>query len=516
MRASRSLARVLFVVVASILGVRLAACGPGDDSRRGSAAPPSPRLVLLYVSCTVRSDALQPYNPEVEFTPKLARFAHDSVVFERHQSEAGQSGIAFASILTGQHAMQHGVYAHPRRLRDEQQLLTEAFADAGYDAFYFEQQGMAAVSLNYGQGAPRDQQYGGRKLTMTDPKFRAILSHLESDPTYRAFIVSFYSLTHAPYPPHATATFCRVYPRACTDVPAGVDSVVYDHWREFSYDLPNALERYGVPAERLPVIAASLRNRYLANVNAVDRVFGQIVAAIDERSLRDDSLIVFTADHGEVLYRDNAIFPWTHGHALAPEVLQVPLIIRPPRSAGIEPGRFRPVTESVDLFDTLLGLAGLPAPEGKRRGHDLSQWMRRGSAPPDRIAFSHTSMLPIGGRQNEQERFRFYHPANDPERIWVRARKGDRVLKYRRLASGEFGYEAFDLSADPEERENLYSPEDESFRELREELTKYREELTRGYAARGSRAQEPEEEEQIEALRSLGYIDDAAGADEAR
>ena len=66
--------------------------------------PPQPRLVLLYATCSVNRDFLSPYNAAVDFTPELAEFPRGGSVFLRHWSEAGQSGIAFASIFSGTQA----------------------------------------------------------------------------------------------------------------------------------------------------------------------------------------------------------------------------------------------------------------------------------------------------------------------------------------------------------------------------------------------------------------------------
>ncbi len=49
-----------------------------------------------------------------------------------------------------------------------------------------------------------------------------------------------------------------------------------------------------------------------------DSLFGSVVETIRDHGLFDDAAIVFTADHGEVLYRKNARFQWSHGFQLAP------------------------------------------------------------------------------------------------------------------------------------------------------------------------------------------------------
>ena len=60
----------------------------------------------------------------------------------------------------------------------------------------------------------------------------------------------------------------------------------------------------------------------------------------------------------EVLDRENALFKWTHGLQLVPEVLGVLFILYAP-TAGLERGRVEQVTRSIDVFATLAGLSGI-------------------------------------------------------------------------------------------------------------------------------------------------------------
>ena len=111
-----------------------------------------PRLVLLYLTCTLNKHYLSPYNPAVTYTPQLEAFSRRGVVFRRHQTEAGLSGVAFASILTGTQAARHGVFSHPGRLSDSAHLVTEAFAAEGFDTYFWADHEMASPALNYAQG----------------------------------------------------------------------------------------------------------------------------------------------------------------------------------------------------------------------------------------------------------------------------------------------------------------------------------------------------------------------------
>ena len=59
----------------------LAACG-GEPGDRGDS--PAPRLVILYVACTVNKAFLSPYEPSVRFTPELGHFAEGAPAFPIH------------------------------------------------------------------------------------------------------------------------------------------------------------------------------------------------------------------------------------------------------------------------------------------------------------------------------------------------------------------------------------------------------------------------------------------------
>ena len=97
----------------------------------------SPRLVVLYAPGTVQRTTLAPYAPKVAWTPALAAFARESLVFLRHTTEEGLAGVGYAALLSGTHAMRHGVYRQPGRLDDAVQTIAEAFRDAGWETYFW-------------------------------------------------------------------------------------------------------------------------------------------------------------------------------------------------------------------------------------------------------------------------------------------------------------------------------------------------------------------------------------------
>ena len=89
-------AAVCLLMAATLLGL---GCQP--DRR--------PRLVILYATCSLNRAFLESYDAEVRYTPALGDLASEGLVFERHHTESGQSGISFASIFTGRQAPGHGL-----------------------------------------------------------------------------------------------------------------------------------------------------------------------------------------------------------------------------------------------------------------------------------------------------------------------------------------------------------------------------------------------------------------------
>ena len=105
----------------------------------------------------------------------------------------------------------------------------------------------------------------------------------------------------------------------------------------------------------------SVRRKYqghMAMITSIDRAFGQLLEKLDQEGLTDDTLVVFTADHGDMLMS----YGWPNHKGRAEDgSCRVPLLLRFPgrlvaRTSELLIGTF-------DLMPTLLGLLGLPVPE---------------------------------------------------------------------------------------------------------------------------------------------------------
>jgi len=102
-----------------------------------------------------------------------------------------------------------------------------------------------------------------------------------------------------------------------------------------------------------------MRRHYYANVTLMDEWVGRIAAALEERGQLDNTILVFTSDHGDCLGDHHQVYKFSSHYD---SVARVPLVFAGP---GVERlGIREPLVELIDLGPTLLDLAGLEPLEG--------------------------------------------------------------------------------------------------------------------------------------------------------
>ena len=477
-------------------------------------ADESPRLVVVYTTCSLNKDYIAPYSADAIYTPNLKRFAEKSRVFARHHTEAGESGIAFASIYTGGDVRTHEVYHHPSRIPNEIEMLSESLHAAGYDTHFWDAHEMSSKRFNYGQGVDFEQVYQGLLRDKSAP-FVRILERLAQDPTYKVAIIHNNAIPHWPYAnPDMVAGFGKHYPEHTRDVDwkraSKMHLLFQEQMLELQYNYPETIEKLGLSGDDADQLAAYLEAAYKTQINILDGIFGGVMDAIREAGLEDDSLVAFTSDHGELMYRENAPFKWTHSFQLSHEVMNVPLIIRSGR-LGIPSKPYDAVTRSIDLAPTLTGLLGLEF-EDRPDSVDLSRAVLGKEPEPALKAWFHTSFAPEVWSEEETEQWKDITLANSlfpgykPETIWVGLRDGDTLFKHRTLDGTNYVCEAYDLAADPWEQNDLFDPELPAHAEARTMLGEYKAGLVEAFAAHVVENDPELDEKRLEALKSLGYV----------
>ncbi len=185
-----------------------------------------------------------------------------------------------------------------------------------------------------------------------------------------------------------------------TPAPADLALFARDHSNEqdmpvtSDFGAPGAIPNYQlVGTERKP---GQYVDRYDAEIRGVDAEFGRLMDGLRDKGWLDDSLVVFTADHGESLGEGNRWF--THGDSLQRELVHVPLIVRPPaalretlltESGGRRSGK---LVAHLDVWPTVLESLGVDGPVNQ--GLSLLQ----PSLPQNRIATSYFGRLDTARR----------------------------------------------------------------------------------------------------------------------
>ncbi len=162
---------------------------------------------------------------------------------------------------------------------------------------------------------------------------------------------------------------------------------------------------------------------YFANVSYMDEQLGRVLDAIEQLGLAEDTIVVYSTDHGENLFSHQIV----QKHSFFEEAVGVPLILRVPGKT--QPGTARDgLVTLVDLLPTLCEACGLPVPEGVD-GRSLLPTITDGQAVHDAV-------------------FSEYYSAGAPERM-IRTGKWKYVHTHGDL------HQLYDIENDPHENVNL-------------------------------------------------------------
>jgi arylsulfatase A-like enzyme len=341
----------------------------------GSAEPARPNVLLVVVD-TLRADHLGSYGYPLATSPSVDALAASGVLFERAIAGASSTGPSHASIFSSRFTRGHTVgMANGSTRLEGVTTLAEMFAGAGYDTAAFVGNAMLNRRLGFDRGfAVYDDELPSREGSRNVFERRAgdttarALAWLESQADEPFFLWVHYQDPHGPYtPPEAYEGSLPVAPR-----PGERPLVVTAAGK-------GGLPKYqALPGVTLP---SAYESRYGEEILYADRAIGELVAAVDARSGPAGAIVLLTADHGEAMGEGGHYF--AHGLATTPDQSHVPLILRAP---GIEPGRRRDVVHHVDIFPTLVELAGIEAPQALT-GLALGPYLRRADELPERLVY---------------------------------------------------------------------------------------------------------------------------------
>ena len=407
--------------------------------------PARPNVILISID-TLRADHLGCYGHPGPITPNIDSLAEGSVRFSNVATSVPLTLPAHATMLTGLIPPIHGVHKNENyRLAESNVTLAELLQDRGYatgavvSSFVLHNQfGLSQGFDSYDDAFPLSpkgaihSQRQGEVTSMLASKW--LDQHASGE--------SFFLFVHF-YDPH-------------TD---------YDPPADFADPWP------GDP--------------YAGEVAYVDYCVGQVVKKLKDLDLYDQSLIVLTADHGEMLGEHGER---THGLFLYESAIKVPLIIKLPGREPVEPV-VDEMAGLVDIAPTICSLLDMPG-RANFSGIDLSGWIDgRGESDGERSIYCESvaaetyganPLLGLVGRQ------------------W----------KYIETTRPEL----YDLIADPDEERNLIDAYPRRARTMGDELRAL---LGRAGAMAAESGAEMDAEARAR-LETLGYAGAGPGLDTVR
>ncbi|MCY4062429.1 MAG: sulfatase-like hydrolase/transferase [Chloroflexi bacterium] len=335
---------------------------------------------------------LPTYGHPIVRTPYLDRFAAESTVFERAITTSPVCTPYRGCLLSGRYPSQTGILSNGQSYPADAPSLGDHLNAAGYATHY--------VGKWHLSGAPQENRWvppeqragfqhfigweshhvdhhagliwrddpngpiempGHETDSMTDIALRQL--ELAASGRNPFFIVLSYQAPHPPCSP----------PREFLDLYRGLDLLMEANADAATwYDMPHWSADYD---------AATFRQLYFGEISQLDAAFGRLLSRLDELGLRENTLVLFTSDHGEMagahgLFGKGVMFE---------ESLHVPLIARAPGQASGH--RTSQLAATVDLMPTLLDYAGVDRPL-TAEGISLRAQIEGGTADEDRIVIS--------------------------------------------------------------------------------------------------------------------------------
>ena len=455
-----------------------------SERERVASSPDNPNIVLVVMD-TLRRDRIGCYGYEKDTTPNLDRLASRGTLYERAHSTSSWTWPSTTSILTGMTPERHGVIDNDScHLARDYDVLAEALQRQNYTTAAFSGNPLISPSKQFDQGF--ETFFGGGGIFYKSRRFIPdAIEWMKANAGNRFFLYLHMVDPHHPHQPMKAARDLFVK----TKPPKGYNAGTYPA-QSFALLGGKAIVRGGGWDTTRVVPQAEqerLSNIYDACVATGDYWFGEVLNALDEFGLEDETIVAFTSDHGEEFF-DHGMM--THGHSIFRELVDVPLVLAGP---GIPGGVRSDALVSNRHLGTTLAQLGGSAIRGVESTIDLAR-------PIDLVA------QPIG-YSTEQGWWNTWHRTP----IWG-LRDGRWNLHLAPVA-GAFGgstptkggeFRLFDMESDPKQLRNLADEQPERVAAMIERLN----ERVQAETALRTSLSIGAGEETIEMLQGIGYIED--------
>ncbi len=387
----------------------LASCAEDEMSSSSSTSGSEdivtkPKNVLILFSDQHNASVMGCAGDGYVQTPTMDALAESGVHFTNAYCQAGVSIPSRVSLMTGLYPRETGVLSNSDSPDNQERwvMMSTLFQNNGFTTGAFGKRHLtkgamsggwdySATTINPNQDPNSDESYWDwlkeRDLyetyeatedEATSSPFNLAMSPLaneERDAAYTAdrtieylrecakgdkpfFVWASFVGPHHPYAP--TADWAAKYTLGSIPLPSSVDQdpddlpFSLDLWRSRTTPAP---WNFGVAADDKSYYHTFLRN-YYAQVSEVDHYMGEIIAALKEEGLYEDTIIIYSSDHGDFAGHNGMVEKCTTGHNVYGATLRVPLIVSMPGyvRSGVKSDE---VVGLIDIYPTLVDMMGL-------------------------------------------------------------------------------------------------------------------------------------------------------------
>ncbi len=369
-----------------------------------------PNLVYVFAD-QLRYDVLGYMGDGKAITPHIDKLASEGVYFTNSVSVSPVCAPYRASLFTGKYSSSTGMVVNEIRMNPNHKTIAHVLQDGGYETGYigkwhlwgaaagghhddknsFTPQGTGRLGFDgvwksygfhhnnynsyYYENEPQKIYYG-EGVFEPEAQFDMAIDFLKESARSEKPFALFLSVG-IPHDPWDKENVPEVYYNMFKDVEFPLPETMSDYPDQY-------MDRNRDPEKWLdywkPNMSEFKRVYYAMNA-ALDTYMGRLTSALEVQGLADNTILVFTSDHGEMFGENSRVYKMTFYEKAA----RIPLIIRWPKK--IKSGRsLDACINTPDIMPTLLGMMDLPVP-AEVEGLDMSELVLTGDGPEPAYAF---------------------------------------------------------------------------------------------------------------------------------
>lgn len=428
--------------------------------------------LVLIVLDSVTAGHLRHAEASASYTPTVDRLRKNSLSLPNFTATSSWTKPTVASILTGLMPLVHKVQT-PRSILDEQyDLLPEILKRAGYVSLGVVSHTFLNEKSGYSQGFDKYYQVNNRgnthrAVTSTLIADRAInwLEQVQGNKPFFMFLHFFDP--HFNFIDHQEFNLADQYADKSQITSRMSMNAIMRRAKSFSSD-----------------DLKYIKLMHAEEIALVDQQIGRVVNMLEKLGQLKDTIIVFTADHGEEFLERGHI---GHTRTLYQELVNVPFFVYDPELKQALTDR-EPRSQ-IDILPTVLDLLQLPTP-AELPGVSFAGLLR---------GVKHVPVVPVLSEVAYRD---------NKGVMWfnkIAVRDGDWKFVLDRSSHAK---ELFDLSKDPGEKANLAANSPDQVNKYMQLLEVYANSVSR---LKGEQDKKPEksldyDKEELEQLKTLGYL----------